>query len=152
MPRIIQREDDGPMYCTRPRLCQAVFYGIHLDGQWLGFCRSRRVCAETCRACGEECRRHDKAHCQRCAEACKRCAKECEKMDGRSVQDAPLHFPPQGPGVKAASTGAGKCMVRISQSVMAAANLSSVSTALCSSISLCLRLSKMVRNGVVPPA
>lgn len=39
-----------------------------------------KVCAIICDACGEECSKHDMAHCQQCAEACKHCAEECRKM------------------------------------------------------------------------
>ena len=38
------------------------------------------VCAQACRACGDECARHDMDHCQQCAEACRRCAQACEQM------------------------------------------------------------------------
>src|SRR5262245_51722150 len=38
------------------------------------------VCAEVCRACGDECRTHDHDHCQKCADACDRCAAECGRM------------------------------------------------------------------------
>ncbi|WP_349617325.1 four-helix bundle copper-binding protein [Azotobacter salinestris] len=41
------------------------------------FCRQ---CAQVCRACGEECARHEAEHCQRCAQACRACAEECERM------------------------------------------------------------------------
>ena len=33
-----------------------------------------KVCAEFCRACAEECAKHEHRHCQECAEACHRCA------------------------------------------------------------------------------
>ena len=39
-----------------------------------------RLCAELCRACGEECGKHQMDHCQQCAAACRRCAEECERM------------------------------------------------------------------------
>lgn len=38
------------------------------------------LCATICRACGEECAKHEAQHCQACAEACMRCAEECERM------------------------------------------------------------------------
>lgn len=38
------------------------------------------LCAQICRACGEECKKHEADHCQRCAEACFACAEECERM------------------------------------------------------------------------
>ena len=38
------------------------------------------LCADICRACGEECARHDMDHCQQCAEACRRCEQECRKV------------------------------------------------------------------------
>ena len=33
-----------------------------------------KECAEICRACAEECAKHEHRHCQECAEACRRCA------------------------------------------------------------------------------
>lgn len=39
-----------------------------------------KFCEETCEACGEECAKHQMAHCQECAEACRRCAEECRRM------------------------------------------------------------------------
>ena len=38
------------------------------------------LCAKVCRACAEECEKHQMEHCQRCAEACRKCAEECERM------------------------------------------------------------------------
>ena len=38
------------------------------------------VCAQACRACADECARHDADHCQQCAEACRSCAQACERM------------------------------------------------------------------------
>ena len=38
------------------------------------------LCAEICKACGDECAKHDMDHCQRCAKACHNCADECRKM------------------------------------------------------------------------
>lgn len=40
------------------------------------------VCATICRLCGEECARHDHAHCRICAEACRRCMKACQEASG----------------------------------------------------------------------
>lgn len=45
--------------------------------QATAFCQ---LCAKACRACGEECARHQHDHCQQCAQACLRCAEECESM------------------------------------------------------------------------
>ena len=39
-----------------------------------------KFCEEVCEACGEECARHQAAHCQRCATACRSCAEECRRM------------------------------------------------------------------------
>lgn len=39
-----------------------------------------RLCAEVCRACGDECASHDHDHCQACATACRSCAQECRNM------------------------------------------------------------------------
>lgn len=41
------------------------------------------LCAEMCDACGDECAKHEMAHCQECAEACRRCAEECRRMASR---------------------------------------------------------------------
>lgn len=38
------------------------------------------TCAEICRACSAECRKHDMKHCQDCANACDICADECEAI------------------------------------------------------------------------
>ena len=38
------------------------------------------LCAKVCRACAEECGKHQMDHCQECAEACRKCAEECERM------------------------------------------------------------------------
>lgn len=38
-----------------------------------------QVCADLCRACGDECARHDMDHCQECAEACRRCEEACRQ-------------------------------------------------------------------------
>jgi len=38
------------------------------------------LCAYVCAACGEECGKHEHAHCRACAEACRRCADECRAM------------------------------------------------------------------------
>ncbi len=39
-----------------------------------------RLCAEICKACGDECDRHEAQHCKDCAEACHRCAEACLAM------------------------------------------------------------------------
>ncbi|MBK0394942.1 four-helix bundle copper-binding protein [Ramlibacter algicola] len=39
-----------------------------------------KVCEQACRACAEECVKHDMDHCQQCAEACRRCADACASM------------------------------------------------------------------------
>ena len=41
------------------------------------------ACALICDACGDECGKHDMAHCQKCAAACKACAKACRAMAAR---------------------------------------------------------------------
>ena len=38
------------------------------------------LCANICQACGDECGKHDMAHCKECAKACLKCADECRKM------------------------------------------------------------------------
>ena len=42
-----------------------------------GFCQ---LCAEACRACANECSKHEMEHCQKCSEACLACANACEAM------------------------------------------------------------------------
>ena len=37
------------------------------------------LCAHLCKACAEECGKHDHEHCIRCREACKLCAQACQK-------------------------------------------------------------------------
>lgn len=44
-----------------------------------------RECQEICRACAEECAKHDADHCQQCAQACRECAEACGSFSG--VQD-----------------------------------------------------------------
>lgn len=38
------------------------------------------LCIDICKACAEECAKHEHEHCQICAEACERCAMECSKI------------------------------------------------------------------------
>ena len=38
------------------------------------------LCADICRACGDECVKHNAAHCKACAAACRQCAEECAAM------------------------------------------------------------------------
>ena len=38
------------------------------------------LCAKICKACGDECAKHDAQHCKACAEACYQCANECDAM------------------------------------------------------------------------
>jgi hypothetical protein len=35
------------------------------------------ICAEVCRACGEECSKHESEHCRDCADLCMECADAC---------------------------------------------------------------------------
>jgi hypothetical protein len=37
------------------------------------------ICGEICKACAEECQKHDAAHCQQCAAVCFECAELCEQ-------------------------------------------------------------------------
>ncbi|MBD1395096.1 four-helix bundle copper-binding protein [Mucilaginibacter glaciei] len=39
-----------------------------------------RICSDACKACAEECNKHDMKHCQECAAACRDCASACEAM------------------------------------------------------------------------
>lgn len=43
-----------------------------------------RACAQICKACAEECEKHDNDHCSACAEACRKCAEECRNISGAS--------------------------------------------------------------------
>lgn len=45
------------------------------------------LCAEACRTCGAECRRHARhhEHCAICAESCEQCARACDEAAG-SIQ------------------------------------------------------------------
>jgi hypothetical protein len=36
------------------------------------------ICAEVCRACGEECSKHEAEHCKKCSEICLACADACD--------------------------------------------------------------------------
>lgn len=38
------------------------------------------LCADICQACGDECAKHDMAHCQDRAKACHQCAEACRTM------------------------------------------------------------------------
>ncbi|WP_445492405.1 four-helix bundle copper-binding protein [Niallia sp. 03133] len=38
-----------------------------------------KLCLSVCKACAEECSKHDHKHCQYCADICRQCADECEK-------------------------------------------------------------------------
>ena len=38
------------------------------------------ACATACRACAEECDKHEHDHCAVCAEACRACAEACDRM------------------------------------------------------------------------
>lgn len=37
------------------------------------------ACAEVCRLCGQECRKHEMDHCQQCADECDACAEACQE-------------------------------------------------------------------------
>lgn len=39
------------------------------------------ACAAACRACADECDRHDHEHCRICAEACRACEEACGRME-----------------------------------------------------------------------
>lgn len=45
-----------------------------------------QACIEICRACAEECAKHEHMdHCRVCAETCRECAEACEAMSGALV-------------------------------------------------------------------
>ena len=37
-----------------------------------------RYCIKVCKACAEECEKHEHEHCKACAKACRNCASVCE--------------------------------------------------------------------------
>jgi len=39
-------------------------------------------CKEICRACAEECEKHEMEHCQACAKACRECEEACKSFSG----------------------------------------------------------------------
>lgn len=39
-----------------------------------------QLCATACKACGEECAKHEPDHCKKCAEACFECEDACKKL------------------------------------------------------------------------
>lgn len=41
-----------------------------------------KECEEICRACGDECSKHEADHCQKCARACYECADACSSYSG----------------------------------------------------------------------
>lgn len=79
------REDDVGMMarCIRldldcAALCRLAALSMVRDSE---FARDVcALCAQVCRACGEECGRHKADHCQRCAQDCRACAEACERM------------------------------------------------------------------------
>lgn len=72
MARCIQLDMDCADFCK-----MAVSLMARGSDYAKAFCRQ---CAEVCRACGEECARHEAEHCQKCAQACRSCAEQCERM------------------------------------------------------------------------
>lgn len=61
--------------------CEATIGALSRESPHHGdFCA---LCAHLCRACAEECEKHEHhAHCKRCAEACRACAAACEPHAG----------------------------------------------------------------------
>lgn len=45
------------------------------------------VCEEICRACAEECSKHEHDHCQQCAESCNACADACHEHRSVMIQE-----------------------------------------------------------------
>lgn len=39
-----------------------------------------QYCISVCKACGDECAKHEHEHCQACAKACKACEEECKSF------------------------------------------------------------------------
>lgn len=40
------------------------------------------LCADICKACAEECGKHENEHCQECARACQECKEACHNYQG----------------------------------------------------------------------
>lgn len=38
------------------------------------------LCAQICKACGDECSKHEADHCKACAKPCLKCAQKCGTM------------------------------------------------------------------------
>lgn len=72
MAKCIQLDRDCASFCTLAAILMS-----RQSTYAKTFCR---LCAEVCRACGEECSKHQSDHCQECAKACLACAEECERM------------------------------------------------------------------------
>ncbi|KTC66385.1 putative cysteine-rich protein yhjQ (plasmid) [Legionella adelaidensis] len=82
--------------CTQEDNCKGLSHCITLNRDCAAICAlaaemmargspfSKEICAlcaKICRACGDECNKHQHMkHCKRCAEACYKCAEECEKV------------------------------------------------------------------------
>lgn len=45
------------------------------------------LCEEVCRACAEECKKHEHEHCKSCAEACMACAELCHQYHNPITQE-----------------------------------------------------------------
>jgi uncharacterized membrane protein len=52
------------------------------ESDWRVVRAQLEACAEACRSCGAECRRHavHHEHCRVCADACQRCAEACDRL------------------------------------------------------------------------
>jgi hypothetical protein len=81
--------------CTRENDIQMMAKCIQLDMECAAICYAAaqlmsfgsdkagdicQICVEICKACGDECSKHQTNHCQECARACRECADECKRM------------------------------------------------------------------------
>lgn len=77
MVRCIRLDRDCARIChtTASLLASNSDYAAHLV----------KECEEICRACKEECEKHEMEHCQECAWACRECEEACKSYEGAAV-------------------------------------------------------------------
>lgn len=57
-------------------ICRSAAELLTRDSQYSG--QMVELCEKVCRACAEECEKHEHDHCRICAEACRRCEEACK--------------------------------------------------------------------------
>jgi hypothetical protein len=82
-------EEDVKMMVKCIQLCMECAAICYASAQLmsLGSKKAREVCAlcaDICKACGDECGRHQTGHCKECAKVCKQCSEECREMSQAS--------------------------------------------------------------------